>query len=333
MSRKAVAQLQDAGLWSATSASGQPTATLVVQPDAAVRLDVPVGAVVATAATIGDRVQAAVPPIDLRPFDDLELWVQADQPADGSEAAPWYLELRLGSAARPIGTQNNPWHRFLPLRGDGQWETVVVGLADLPAAVRQATDAVRFTCVDAGRSFRCAIDGPWAVQASVIADVDDALRTVLDGVLELANTPVPLAFEPGPAPAAKALKIRQVTTRLRPDLPTGGERRTDFSGHGYQVRPAAVPVELGYELRPHAADRADHAAILEFALTQLATRPHLDVAGRPAALQLVEPAPESLDLPVVTITVVTSLRPAAAAVSAVPPFHQVEVEVDDLAHV
>lgn len=331
--RRPVALLQDAATWTVTDAGGQPSTALSVTASAAERLGQPVGALVATEPVAGARAEAAISAADLRAFDDLELWVQADRPADGSSTSPWYLELRLGSAARPIGSAGNTWRRFLPLRGDGRWEAVVVGTADLPDAVRQAVTAVRLTCVDASAPFRCAIDGPWAVRAAVVADVDEALATLLDGGIELDGSPVPLVFEPVPAPdpTGPALRARQTTTRLRRDLPDSGERRTDFSDEGFLLRPAAVPVELGYELRPEADNRADQVAILEFALTALASTHELDVSGRPASLQLTEPGPAVGDPPALTISVLTSLRPAAVPVVGKPISNLIDVEVDSLA--
>jgi hypothetical protein len=334
VTRLAVAQVQDVVAWAATDAGGQPVPAdeLAVVAGADERLGHPVGAVVAAEPVAGHRVQATVPAADLRPFDDLELWVRADRAADGSSGAPWYLELRLGSAVRPVGADGNAWQRFLPLRADGRWELVALALGDLPDAVRQAVTAVRLTCVDDSAPFRVAIDGPWATRAATVADVDDALRSLLDGVLQIGGNPVPLAFEPGPLPDAQPfLRARQVGTKLRPELAPGVELRTDHTGERFALRPPAVPVELAYELWPDAASRDDEAAILEFALRALASTADLDVAGRPSSLDLVDLRTDTAAVTALTVAVVTSLRPPAPAIPAVPPFHAVDVEVDSLA--
>ncbi len=329
-----MAQLQDTSAWAATTVGGQPAAAeaMTLVADAATRLGRAVGGVVGAEPVAGHRVEAAVGPADLRAFDDLELWVLADRPADGSAGSPWYLELRLGSAAQPVGANGNAWQRFLPLRADSGWELIVLGLGDLPAAVRQAVTAVRLTCLDASAPFRVAVDGPWATRAATVADVDDTLRALLDGMLEIDGTAVPLAFEPGPLPGQQPfLRARQVGSKLRRDLTSGIEARTDHTGQRFALRPPAVPVELAYELWPDAATRDDEAAILEFALRALADTASLDVAGRPAPLDLVDVRTDTAAVTALTVSVVTSLRSPAPATTAVPPFHAVDVEDDSLA--
>lgn len=327
-----MAQLQDADAWASTGPGGAPSAALRVVADLDVRLGLPVGGISAAAPEAGHRLHAAVGPHDLRSFDDLELWVRGDRRADGSEAWPWYLELRLGSAGLPVGADGNRWRRFVPLRGDGRWEAVAVGLADLPAVVRGAVDAVRFTCVDASRPFACAIDGPWAVRPSALADVDDALAALLDGALTLDGTPVRLSFDPGPPAPSPSLRARQTSIRVRADLATGVNRPTDFAPGRVVLRPPALPVELGYELQARTADRAQQAAVLEFAVAALAAHPVLDVLGRTARLALVDgaAAPAGGE-PALAIEVLTTLRPPVAATAAVPVFNDVDVEVDSRA--
>src|SRR5689334_14874848 len=51
----------------------------------------------ATRAALGHRLERTLPATDLSGFDDLQLLLRADRPADGSPAAPFFARVRLGS--------------------------------------------------------------------------------------------------------------------------------------------------------------------------------------------------------------------------------------------
>lgn len=334
MSRQALALLAVTDGWTVADATGQPSAALSLAQVADGRLGHPVGLIVAAAGSTGHRLEAAVPATDLGTFDDLELWIKADHRADGSPSAPWFLELRLGSASRPIGSAGNSWHRFLPVSTSGSWDLVRLSLSDLAEQVRQGVNALRLTCVSGSDPFSCHVDGPWAARATPIADVDQALRDTLHHQVAIGGTPVPFVLEPsttGVSPPKLAAK--QVTARMRTDLSVSGAQRTDYTNSGFSLRPPAMPIELVYQLSVTSDERAAQATLLEFLIRALATAGTLEVAGRRLPITVTDLSAEQLAAgpPGFMVSVLTGVPTAVPATSAIPPFNRIDVEVDSLA--
>src|SRR5207248_4009032 len=101
----------DAGAWQARDSGGGPSNEIAIAERAA-----PPGGleISATTGALGHYVERADPAHDLSAFEDLRLLLGGDRVADGSEAAPFFLELRLGSAAAAVGSAQNQWARLLP---------------------------------------------------------------------------------------------------------------------------------------------------------------------------------------------------------------------------
>jgi hypothetical protein len=257
--------------------------------------------------------------VDLRASTDLVLWLRG-------AAGATDVELRLGSAARPPGHAQNPWHRLLPVGTGGRWAPTLVGLADLPDAVRGAVTRVRLT----------ARRGPWtlamgplrAVRPEVLGDVDAALRARLDGALELDGAPVPAVVAPTADPPDPPF-IRIVPAEVRPAPARAREEpaRTDLTDEGFVLRAPPQPLDLRYTIEAVAPERAVLAAVLEFALDALGTPPSLLAAGLPVRGEWLPPesagAPAALHL-----ALAAWHRAPGSRAPAVPPFNRVEVEVD-----
>src|SRR5689334_16144233 len=100
MSHAIVDALADPGAWTPRAPDGSPSAELSVVRGPDQRLTGPTLRIATAGDAAGHRVDRTLPaPVDLSPFADLELWLRSDRPGDGSDAQPFFLELRLGSPA------------------------------------------------------------------------------------------------------------------------------------------------------------------------------------------------------------------------------------------
>lgn len=112
-------------------------------------------------------------PLDLRPFDELRLWVRASELADGSLRSPFFLELSYLDSGDAPGEE----HRWLlPVNRPHTWEQRRIGIqADRRASVTR----FRLTCLD-NRAFVCHLDALLAVRDELLADVGAALVAALE---------------------------------------------------------------------------------------------------------------------------------------------------------
>jgi hypothetical protein len=221
---------------------------------------------------------------DLDDFDELRLVLRGDR----SSAPGFYLELRLGSVALPIGAPGNTWHRRVPVAGGSGWDVVRFSLADLPAAVRGSVTVAQLHCIDAGQGYSLAIDEALAVRPSMLADLEQALLARLHQRTSLAGNPVPaeLVIAGGPWPATTpCIAIVPMEVRNLAERSTGTAQRCDFVANGYRVRPAPTAFEAGYAIEAVAADRIDQGALMDFLLRQIAPRGALRVAAHPWSIE------------------------------------------------
>ncbi len=336
MSHVVVDDLGDLSPWRARTPGGTSSTAISIERGEVPRTGADTMTIRATSEAEGHRVERTRATIDLTAFPDLELWVRSDRPADGSESRPFSLELRVGSAQLAIGADGNSWHRLLPVAQADVWQPVLIALDDLPDAVRNAVTAVRFTCVDASVPFELTLDPLLAVTDELLSDVDAALLGRLGGTLELDDVQVTAVVEPSAqAPTEPFFRISNYAVRPAPERSPSAGTRTDFTEHGFAIRPPSVPFDLFYAIEAVADTRAEVAAMLEFALAATTPRSTLDVAGRPLEIEWVEAPPLELatveSRPTVYVRVGTSQRALAAPEPAVPPFNRVDVEVDSRA--
>jgi hypothetical protein len=332
VSHLVVDDLADLTPWAARTPTGAASAAITLARSPAARLAGPALRIEVGPDATGHRIERSLGPLDLSPFDDLELWVRGDRAADGTDGRPFYLELRLGSAALAVAASGNAWQRLIPVASAEAWQAVPLALDDLPAAVRGAVTQVRLTCLDASAPFTLDLDRITALHPQLLADVDAALVDRLGGRVELGNRIVPAVVDPAPAPTAPFFRLTSYGARPAPERSPAAGVRTDFTGQGFSIRPPSVPFDLLYAVDAVTDDRADAATLLEYVLSELAPRSVLDVAGRPLTVDWVEAPQLALATlpgqPTVHLRVATSQRVNVAREAAVPPFNRIDVEVD-----
>jgi hypothetical protein len=331
MSHAIVDDLADPGAWTPRAADGSPSTVVSVGRGPDQRLTGPTLRIAAGAGAAGHRVDRTLAaPVDLSAFDDLELWLRSDRAADGSDAQPFFLELRLGSAASPVGAAGNAWHRLLPV-GPG-WQCVPLALDDLAPAVRGALTQIRLTCLDGAAPFALDLDRLVAVRPELLGDADAGLVARLGGRVEIQHAPVLAVVAPAAPPPEPYLLITSYAARPAPERSPSPGYRTDYTATGFSIRPPSVPFDLLYAVDAVAGARADVATLLEFVYGELTPVSVLDVAGRPLTIEGVAAPQLALAAlptqPTVYLKLSSAQRGTAARVPAVPPFNRVDVEVD-----
>ncbi len=279
--------------WTAEDPVGAPSAevTLIAVTDtfapvgnaSSLRIEV-------TPAGGGHRIERNVAPIDLTTFDELRWWVRADRIGDGSPSAPMRLRAELGSAALPIGSAMNTWHRLVPVTRSNTWELVRVALDDLDPQVAGAADTIRLTVIDHSADGIDAAVTVWldeliACRPHLVADPTDALVGLLDGQLVLA-APVPAALSvPGSVePASPWIRVAIDDVAFCDQRTVSTSAKSDFVDDGYRLRPESIAYDLRYRIEPATADPAEFVAIVDFVIATLAHRRTLLVGGLELAL-------------------------------------------------
>ncbi len=345
MPQQVLDPMDNAAPWSALEPDdATPSTELSLAPDALhfrFGADRRSGRITATTAALDHRLRRSLPNVDLAAFDELRFWLRSDRVADGTAARPFFLELRLASAAMGLDDAANTWHRFLPVTRAESWELVRLSLADLSAAVRGAVNRLQLRCVDASAAFTCYIDDLTAVREAMVADVDAALLERLHERLTINGTQVPAVFhlpELVPAQARPFIRLMHYDVRFAEERTGSVENRGDYSGPGYRLRPPALAYDLYYELDIPTDTRAHQAQILEFVLATLAPRGDLIVNSIPLPLERVEGGAVSAEGERLTDRAAMRYRVAtrqevAPSVPVVPPFQEVVVEADTAAPV
>ena len=340
MSRLVVEPFDNVAAWSAHRPNGAASAAISVALGGPAQTGRPSAVVQAGPTATGHYVERKGAAVDLRPFSDLQLEVRGQRLADGADN-PFYVEVRLGAAALAVGAAGNAWHRLVPVAQPGAWQPVPLDLGDLAPGVRSAMTTVRLRCLDAGKGWSLALDQILAVRDDMLADLDDALRARLDGLVLLGNTPVPAVVVPvaGPPPAAPFFRISNYDVRPDPARSPSVGQPTDHTEKGFALRPPSVAYAVYYAVEAVAADRASAARMLDAALLELAPVSTLSCNGRPLTVEWVDgpvtvappvsgPPP---DHPMVHLRVSASQARRAAPVRAVPVSNIVNVEVDQRA--
>jgi hypothetical protein len=291
----------NATLWAAFDPASAPSAEIVLAADTVHRGYLPDATSLrleTSSSALGHFVTRTLGPLDMSNFSELRFWYRATRPADGTPLRPFQLRLQLGSVALPIGAPGNDWHRYLPAAPASGWQFVRVALDDLNPLVAGAVTAVRFTCVDATVPFTTWLDDLIACRPEIIADVDDALLGLLNGVLNIGG-PVPARVHvdgatPPPVPWLRLIHYEAAYSDIRT---TSRRPRTDFTDTGYRVRPEAVAYDLYYRVEAATSDRVQQTTMLEFVMDTLGHRRTLLVNGTPLPLDRVPDLPVVDDLP------------------------------------
>ena len=285
-----VDSMDSAAPWSALAPDGvTPSTELSLTIDSSKPrpgADPTAGLISATANALNHRLVRNLGPLDLSNFGDLRFWIYSNRPADGTPNRPFFLELRLASAAMALTDPGNTWQRYVPVSQIGVWEPVRVTLNDLPAAVRSAVTVIQLRC--AAVPFQCDFDDLIAVQDEMLEDVDAALVLQLNNLLTLGGNPVPAVLHPANGTLTQARPYFEITNydiewcRERTD---SNRPRGDFSDAGYVIRPPSNAWELYYQVTAVADDRATQSQMLDFLLRTLPARGALMVNGAPLPME------------------------------------------------
>lgn len=279
--------------WQALQADGvTPSPSLVIAEDLA--SETPSGdqhcLTLAFDTTALDHIaRCTLPAVDLDDFDEIRLVLRCDR----SAMSAFFLELRLGSAALPVGAPGNAWHRRVPVASANGWEVARFSLSDLPAAVRGAVDTVQLQCINAAQAFEFRIDQALAVRPGMLADVEQALFARLHQQASLLGVPVPaelvVAGDPWPA-TTPCLAIVPLEVRHLAERSVGSAQRCDFVATGYRIRQAPTAYEAHYAIEPVAGTRSEQAQLMDFLLRAVPPRGSLRVAANALSMET-QPAP------------------------------------------
>jgi hypothetical protein len=326
LSHVVVDDLTDLGSWAARAPDGSVSTAILIGPGPGTRIGSATMRIQAVPGALGHRVEREHDAVDLSSLDDLELWVRGDRTADGSAASPFFLELRLGSEAIPVGSTANDWNRLIPITVTNAWQAVPLALDDLAPGVRSGVTQIRMTCIDADAAFALDLDQLIAIRPELLADVDAALVARLGAAAPAVVLPVETE------PAQPFFRITSYGVRPAPERSPASGFRSDFTGQGFSIRPPSTPFDLLYAVDAVSADRADAARLLEHVYAELTPVAVLEAAGRPLTIESVDgpqlARTEIPGQPTVYLKVSTAQRATGAREPAVPPFNSIDVEAD-----
>lgn len=326
MTARIVEPMGDAAQWAAVGPDGSTPSAEVGIADETVVVgygpDRRGSKVFATPLADGHRLRRELSPVDLSGFTELRLSVRADRPA-GYGGLPFFLELRVGSAATPVDDPANTWHRLLPVKAANRWETVRLSLDDLTAA--GALTQMQLRCLG-GTGFTAYLDDVIAVAPQPFADADRALAERLAGI-EVGGAAVPVTVRAAgePPSAAPSLDVVQFDVRYAYDRVVDAVVARDFTSTGSRQAIPGDPYDIDYAVTPVAATRADQTALLEAVLDRLSPVDELTADGERLPTRLVWiPGPNRIggfltEVPALTYRVSVRRTPPA-----VPPVRPVD---------
>lgn len=340
MSQLTIDAMDDASRWKAFASDGvTPSAALSMSDDALefrYGADHKSGRIAGATAALNHVLRRTSAATNLADFDALCFWIKSTRAADGSPARPFFLQLRLASAAVGLDAPANTWSRFIPIAQANEWEFVRLALDDLPAGIRNAVTVIELRCLDASVSFTCHLDDLIAVRAEMIGDADAALKARLHEQLTLNGNKVPaiVFFPDTPAPPnTPYFRILNYDIRVLYEQMRGAPARGDYSGNGFRLRTSPVPYQLFYEIEAVADTRANQTRMLEFVLETLTPYSYLLVNGVMLPLQWIEVASDDLiggsrnGRTLLHFELMT-WQERGDGESAVPPYRSIEVAMD-----
>lgn len=220
-------------------------------------------------------------PLDLRPWQELRLWLRSSRVGDG-RATPFYLAFEAAAASAP---NSFTWGRLLPVTRPDVWELHRLWLADMPAPLRQATAALRLRSLDATLSFQAAVDELLAVTPQPVQDVEAALVKRLgkfDLVVNNKTVVVPALVDFPDAPAARTPPHILLTPwAIDPavDVAGSGEVIDNYTPQGSYTRPPSRRLQLDYRIDVYTSERAQKTSLLDRILVEIGAQSRLAVAG------------------------------------------------------
>jgi hypothetical protein len=284
--------------WTALAADGTTPSTALTLANETVQVrfgtDKTSGRLKATTDALNHTLQRSLLNLDLMQFDDIRLSLKSNRLADNSPMRPFYLEVRLASAAMGLNNPANTWRRFLPVTQRDSWDLVRLDLNNLPPLVRGAVNLIQFRCTDASTPFVCFLDDLLAVHEEMIVDVDAALVARLNDILTIGGNPVPAVMHPANGALNQNPPYFEITHY---DIVHSRERtratraRVDFTDDRYSLRPPSNAYELYYQITAEADDRPAQSQMLEFLLRSLPPSGDLPVNGLPLPIESIAVPP------------------------------------------
>ncbi len=274
--------------------------------------------------------------LDLTGFDEIRLWLWSNRVANGSLAQPFFLEMRLASAAMGLQDPANGWMRSFQAPQAGEWQFVRLGLGDLPSPVRSAVNQLQLRCVDATTAFTCYLNDILAVHEEVIGDVDAALLEQLHQKASIAGTPVPAFLthpENPPQAVIPSIRITQYDIQYSRERTTSVRARSDFTTTTFLERPMSIAYDLYYFIDVYADTRANKTQVMEFVLHTLSPSNVLIVNATEVPIEWVtiEPLDDTRkwrsDRELLYFKVATR-QEVGIAEPVTPPYQAITVEVD-----
>jgi hypothetical protein len=284
MSALVIEPMNNAALWTALQADGiTPSAQLSIADDNVIfgrGADGVSQRITATGSALGHLLRRSIGPLDISGFSEIRLSIRSGRRASSTDV-PFFLELRLGSAALPIGNPGNTWHRLLPVINQDRWETVKLSLDDLPAGVSGALTVIQLVCVSAGPPFTANIDDLSAVQPEMIVDTSRVLEDRLSGIV-VGGLAIPAVVRSAgePVPVAPALDVVNTDVQFAPARMRDTETVRDYTNDGgVTLAPLGDPYDLYYSITPLSTASDQHAGMIEAVLQRIGPFDELDVDG------------------------------------------------------
>jgi len=239
--------------------------------------------ITASAAAANHTLRRSLLPVDLTTSDELRLALFSNRVADGKTGTPFFLELKLASAAMALSDPGNTWRRYIPAAQSNVWDTARFSLSDLPAAVRGAVSVVQLRCADAG-AFQINLEDIIGVHDEMIGDIDVRLRTLLNNILIISGSPVPAILHPANGPLSQSRPYIEI---LNYDVVYNSERtqsfrpRADYFNGSSSLLPLSNAFDVFYQITAVADDRHSQSQMLEFILRTIPPRGEILVNDYP----------------------------------------------------
>lgn len=252
------------------------------------------GCITASSNALHHVLQHSLAALDLTSFDEIRLWLWSSRGADGSEAQPFFLEVRLASATMSIQDPANTWSRYLSASQAETWELVRLSLDGLQTAVREAVNLIQLRCVNTTVAFTCYIDDVLAVREEMIGDVDAALLELLHQQVRVDGALIPAFFihpENPPEELIPSIRIMQYDIQYDSSRTSVVRSRSDFTTSGFRLRPTSIAYDLYYAVDVYAHSRQQKTQVMEFVLRTLSPCSALFVNGVQIRLEWITISP------------------------------------------
>lgn len=341
MAQLIIDPMDDATRWKALAPDGvTPSTELSITNDTTLvrlRTDKKSGLITASVKAKDHLLRQDLPTaLDLTSFDEIRLWLWSSRTANGTLGQPFFLEMRLASAAMSLQDPANHWVRYFQAPQAEEWQLVRLSLGDLPSQVRSAVNLVQLRCVDTTTAFTCYLNDVLAVHEEMIGDVDASLLEQLHQKVSIAGKSVPAFFmhpENPPQAVIPSICITQYDIQYSRERTTSVRARSDFTTTTFLERPMSIAYDLYYFIDVYADTREHKTQVMEFVLRTLSPSNVLIVNATEVPIEWVtiEPLDETgkwrSDRELLYFKVATRQEIGIAA-PVTPPYQAVTIEVD-----